>query len=126
MRFRPAHQSMINRRFNDRASCPARKSPKQALVRKPRIHSPASGKGGHESGEKVVVRLALPGVCAGVSCHFPCGCALFRTGAAYRDVAAKATNPTIVGMITRISAAFLGGTVRRCAETVVNRGLNPR
>src|SRR5713101_3078758 len=50
MRFRPAHQSMINRRFNDRASCPARKSPKQALVRKPRIHSPASGKGGHESG----------------------------------------------------------------------------
>src|SRR5882724_6649450 len=50
MRFRPAHQSMINRRFNDRASCPARKSPKQALARKPRIHSPASGKGGHESG----------------------------------------------------------------------------
>src|SRR6476661_3466133 len=50
MRFRPAHQSMINRRFNDRASCPARKSPKQPLVRKPRIHSPASGKGGHESG----------------------------------------------------------------------------
>src|SRR6266404_2149471 len=50
MRFRPAHQSMINRRFNDRASCPARKSPKHALARKPRIHSPASGKGGHESG----------------------------------------------------------------------------
>src|SRR5260370_19212745 len=49
MRFRPAHQSMINRRFNDRASCPARKSPKQPLVRKPRTHSPASGKGGHES-----------------------------------------------------------------------------
>src|SRR6267378_3090244 len=50
MRLRPAHQSMINRRFNDRASCPARKSPKQALARKPRIHLPASGKGGHESG----------------------------------------------------------------------------
>src|SRR5258708_17922345 len=50
MRFQPAHQSMINRRFNDRASCPARKSPKQALVRKPRIHSPASGRGRHESG----------------------------------------------------------------------------
>src|SRR5207237_2231543 len=50
MRFRPAHQSMINRRFNDRASCPARKSPKHALARKPPIHSPASGKGGHESG----------------------------------------------------------------------------
>ena len=50
MRFRPAHQSMINRRFNDRASCPARQNPKQALARKPRIHSPASGKSGHESG----------------------------------------------------------------------------
>jgi hypothetical protein len=49
MRLRPAHQSMINRRFNDRASCPARKSPKQALARKPRIHLPASCKGGHES-----------------------------------------------------------------------------
>src|ERR1700730_15687474 len=42
MRFRPAHQSTINRRFNDRASCPARKSQKQApLARKPQIHSPA-------------------------------------------------------------------------------------
>src|SRR5438552_10581452 len=51
MRFQPAHQSMINRRFNDRASCPARKSPKPALARKPPIHSPASGKGGHESGQ---------------------------------------------------------------------------
>src|SRR6185312_14787663 len=50
MRFRPAHQSMINRRFDDRASCPARKSPKQALACKPRIHLPASGIGGHESG----------------------------------------------------------------------------
>jgi hypothetical protein len=50
MRFRPAHQSMINRRFDDRASCPARKSPKRTLARKPRIHSPASGNGGHESG----------------------------------------------------------------------------
>ena len=49
MRFQPAHQSMINRRFNDRASCPARQSLKQTLERKPRIHSPASGKGGHES-----------------------------------------------------------------------------
>ena len=27
MRFRPAHQSMINRRFDDRASCPAQKRP---------------------------------------------------------------------------------------------------
>src|SRR5436309_12856246 len=32
MRFRPAHQSMINRRFNDRASCPARKSPNRRLL----------------------------------------------------------------------------------------------
>ena len=43
MRFRPAHQSMINRRFDDRASCLARKSPTQALACKPRIYSPASG-----------------------------------------------------------------------------------
>jgi hypothetical protein len=50
MRFRPAHQSMINRRFDDRASCPARKSPKQALERQPQIHLPATWKGGHESG----------------------------------------------------------------------------
>src|SRR5882757_9242214 len=50
MRFRPAHQSMINRRFDDRVSCPAWKSPTQALARKPRIHSPASGNGGHERG----------------------------------------------------------------------------
>jgi len=42
---------MINRRFNDRTSCPARKSPKPALARKPSIHLPASGKDGHESGE---------------------------------------------------------------------------
>jgi hypothetical protein len=41
---------LLYRRFNDRASCPARQNPKQALARKPRIHSPASGKGGHESG----------------------------------------------------------------------------
>src|SRR5207248_10788229 len=50
MRFQPAHQSMINRRFNDRAPCLAWMSPKQALAGKPRIHSPASGIGGHESG----------------------------------------------------------------------------
>ena len=45
MRFRPAHQSMINRRFDDRASRPARQSPKPALERKPRIHLPATWKG---------------------------------------------------------------------------------
>jgi hypothetical protein len=49
MRFRSAHQSMINRRLNDRTSCPARKSPKTALAHKPRIYSPASGNDGHES-----------------------------------------------------------------------------
>jgi len=41
---------MINRRFVDCVSCPARKSSKQPLAIKPRIHSPASGIGGHESG----------------------------------------------------------------------------
>jgi len=51
MRFRPAHQSMINRRFDDRASCPARKSLELMLERKPRIHLPATWNGGHESGE---------------------------------------------------------------------------
>src|ERR1700730_291829 len=59
MRFRPAHQSTINRRFNDRASCPPRKSQKQApLARKPQIHSPASGKGGHESGSQEANRTS--------------------------------------------------------------------
>jgi hypothetical protein len=34
MRFQPAHQSMINHRFDGRASGPARNSPKQPLQRK--------------------------------------------------------------------------------------------
>jgi hypothetical protein len=50
MRFRPAHQSMINRRHDGRASCLAWYSSKQALERKPRIYAPATWKGGHESG----------------------------------------------------------------------------
>ena len=50
MRFQPAHQSMINRRHDDRASCSARHSLKHALEIKPRIHAPATWKGGHESG----------------------------------------------------------------------------
>src|SRR6266550_3109855 len=50
MRFRPAHQSMINRRYDGRVSCPAQYSPRQALKIKPRIRSPATWKGGHESG----------------------------------------------------------------------------
>src|SRR6266853_717235 len=49
MRFQPAHQSMINRRHDGRASCLAWYSPKQALERKPRIYAPATWKGGHES-----------------------------------------------------------------------------
>src|SRR6267142_314597 len=50
MRFQPAHQSMINRRHDGRASCLAWYSPKQTLERKPRIYAPATWKGGHESG----------------------------------------------------------------------------
>src|SRR6266478_6864112 len=49
MRFQPAHQSMINRRHDGRASCLAWYSPKQALERKLRIYAPATRKGGHES-----------------------------------------------------------------------------
>jgi hypothetical protein len=49
MRFRPAHQRLINRRHNRHVSCPAQCSPKQALKTKPRIRLPATWKGGHES-----------------------------------------------------------------------------
>ena len=62
MRFQPAHQSVINRRFDDRASCPAWKSPKQTLACKPRIHSPASGNGGHESGMALVFEFVTPAI----------------------------------------------------------------
>ena len=48
MRFRPAHQSMINRRYDDRTSCSARHSIKHPLEIKPRIRAPATGKGGNE------------------------------------------------------------------------------
>ena len=50
MRFQPAHQRMINRRHDGRASCLARQSLEQTLERKPQIHGPATWKGGHESG----------------------------------------------------------------------------
>jgi hypothetical protein len=53
MRFQPAHQSMINRRHDGRASCPAQYSLQRALERKPRIRLPATWKGGHESGAKL-------------------------------------------------------------------------
>src|SRR5258707_6918742 len=57
MRFRPAHQSLINRRLNDRAPCHARQSPEKMLARKPRFHSPASWNGGHESGASHEIRF---------------------------------------------------------------------
>ena len=46
MRFRSAHQSMINPRYDGRASCPARQSLKQSLETKPPIHATATWKGG--------------------------------------------------------------------------------
>jgi hypothetical protein len=49
MRFRPAHQNMINRRHN-RVSCPAQYSRKPSLETKPRNRLPATSNGGHESG----------------------------------------------------------------------------
>jgi len=64
MRLRPAHQSVINRRFNDRASCPTRHSLKQALERKPRTRLPATWNGGHESGS-TVTPLSLFDDCIG-------------------------------------------------------------
>jgi hypothetical protein len=41
---------MITRRLDGRASCLARQSLERTLERKPRIHLPATCKGGHESG----------------------------------------------------------------------------
>src|SRR5215831_14861907 len=49
-RFQPAHQSMINRRHDDRAPCSARHSLQPLLPMEPRIRAPATWKGGHESG----------------------------------------------------------------------------
>src|SRR5437899_6558224 len=50
MRFRPAHQRMINRRHDGCASSLARQSLKQPLPMEPQIHAPATWKGGHERG----------------------------------------------------------------------------
>src|SRR5438067_7827184 len=58
MRFRPAHQSVINRRHDDRASCPARQNLEQALERKPRTRLPATWNGGHESGVLTLMPLS--------------------------------------------------------------------
>src|SRR6267143_5619263 len=60
MRFQPAHQSMINRRHDGRASCLAWYSPKQTLERKPRIYAPATWKGGHESGANLTLGTGIP------------------------------------------------------------------
>ena len=58
MRFQPAHQSMINRRHDGRASCLVRQSLQQMLERKPRIYLPATCKGGHESGSTLTLVFA--------------------------------------------------------------------
>ena len=48
----PIHRERLSSARNFVAPrCCSRKSPKQALASKPRIHSPASGNGGHESGQ---------------------------------------------------------------------------
>ena len=75
--------------------------------------------------EEAVVRLALPHVLRRGFVPFPCGYALLGVGAASTEAAANATKPTNVGMITRISASFLGRTVRRCADVAFNRTLIP-
>ena len=54
MRLRPAHQSMINRRFDGRVSGPARNTPKQALETQPRFYLPTTWRGGHESGQNAM------------------------------------------------------------------------
>jgi hypothetical protein len=53
MRSQSAHQSMINRRLDDRASCRARQSLEQVLPMEPRMHAPASCNRGHESGSNL-------------------------------------------------------------------------
>ena len=46
MRFRPAHQSMINRRHDGRASCLVRQGLQRLLAMEPRIDAPDTGKDG--------------------------------------------------------------------------------
>src|SRR3984893_6394550 len=60
VRFRPAHQSMINRRRDGRASCLARQSLEQALEGKSRIDAPATCEGGHESGANLTFGSGIP------------------------------------------------------------------
>src|SRR5438876_9275839 len=49
MRFRPAHQSMINRRSTTAPPALPGRTQNKRLLASHKIHSPASGKGGHES-----------------------------------------------------------------------------
>jgi hypothetical protein len=70
MRFRPAHQSMINRRHDGRASCLVRQSLRRLLPTEPQIHAPATWKGGgvseiefHRAGSTASARLAAPILC---------------------------------------------------------------
>src|SRR5215831_12180984 len=53
MRFQPAHQSMINRRLDGRASCLAWQNLKRPLPMEPQVYAPATWKGGHESGQNL-------------------------------------------------------------------------
>src|SRR6516225_3978413 len=69
MRFQPAHQSMINRRHDGRASRFARQSLQQMLERKPRIYLPATCKGGHESGTNHPLGTRFGGRLATLSGH---------------------------------------------------------
>ena len=108
MRFQPAHQSMINRRFDDRAPCLAWMSPKQALAGKPRIHLPASGIGGHESG------------LADLKSSFCAKLVWFKFGKFTRSPFQKPTTGTHP---TRFAATVAGqrGTIRSAMSSVDRR-----
>jgi hypothetical protein len=60
-RFRPAHQRMVNRRHDGRASCLAPQSLKRPLPMEPQIHAPATWKGGRESGTKLTLGTVVKG-----------------------------------------------------------------
>src|SRR6516225_11264315 len=71
MRYQSAHQSMINRRHDGRASCLAQRSPKHPLERKPRIYLPATCKGGHETGTNHTLGTHAEGPLGVESCPSP-------------------------------------------------------
>jgi hypothetical protein len=71
MRFRPAHQSMINRRHDGRASCLVRQSLLRLLPTKPQIDAPATRKDGHESAlthsdDSPSFQIVMPGLEPGI------------------------------------------------------------